>query len=646
MCGIAGLISRNYVTPEERARVSRMRDGLIHRGPDSAGEYRGPEIQLAVQRLAIIDIDGGDQPLYNEDRSLVLVANGEIYNYLELRDRLKSKGHHFTSSSDCEAILHCYEQYGDDFSQHLRGMFAFALWDEKRKKLILGRDPMGEKPLYLYEQDGRLLFASEMKALLRSGLVPFELDPVAINSYFHYQFVPEPRTALEGVRKLSAAHLLILHFDPWSIEERCYWRMEDSPPLDGDAPTLIREQLDRVGQSITTADVPVGVALSGGLDSSTVAAFAARHYAGELHAFSIGYQGRPEGCDERNEAQRFAQYLGMYFHEAEISTDDVAEFFGELQFWKDEPVADYAGHSYYAVMKLAREQGVPVVLQGQGGDELFWGYPQLRQAASETHAKQALASGLITAIPGYLSLNTDRASDSNRSSFWPNLGEVRYALGKMREHRNGPVDRMIFYDVSEDFIAASNEIPAIYTKEFTDAIGEADVSELSKVPLPWVDVDVTLTRLVSETYLRCNGICQGDRLAMASSVEMRLPFLDQEFVQTIIGLRKTRSDQQLQPKEWLRRAVAGVVPEWVLNRPKRGFTPPVHEWHTAIFSQHGSSLRNGFLTSRGVLNSESAHRLSVGPYPPGLSSPVSFKALVLEQWCREMSAVVNSAAVA
>ncbi|MEP6911286.1 MAG: asparagine synthase (glutamine-hydrolyzing) [bacterium] len=649
MCGISGIISRREIGLADAvpvaSRVAAMSRALIHRGPDGSGEYSAPHVILAARRLSIIDLEGGRQPLYNEDRSLALVANGEIYNHVELRTHLERRGHRFSTESDCETIVHAYEEYGLDCVDHLRGMFAFALWDERRRRLFLARDPMGEKPIYLYERDGQILFASEMKALLRSGLVPFELNPTAIDCYFHYQYVPEPRTVLKGVRKLAAAHLLTVDLDPWDVEEKCYWKMEDAIPIEGDAPALIRQELDAVGQFVTRADVPVGVALSGGLDSSTIAAFAARHCPGELHAFSIGYEGRPEGCDERTEARDLADHLGLHFHEAEVSTEEVGEFFSDLQFWRDDPIADYAGHSYYALMKLAREQGVPVVLQGQGGDELFWGYPQLRQAASETLAKQALSNGVLAALPKYLSLIAPaNFSDGTISAWTRAYGGIGYGLRRMRNHRTTPAAQMVFYDLSPDFNAAVDETPHLYSNEFARQLGESTAAALFTLPNPWPRVDVTLTRLVSDTYLRGNGVTQGDRLAMASSVEMRLPFLDRKLVETVIGLRKAHSDVRLPAKEWLRRAVAGVLPDWVLDRPKRGFAPPVGDWHAAIFAAHGHSLRDGYLVQSGVLTPANADRLSHGPFPAGLTSPISFKALVLEHWCRRMSAETDGVA--
>jgi asparagine synthase (glutamine-hydrolysing) len=638
MCGISGIISRAGIAPEDLMRVAAMNNALIHRGPDGSGEFHAPHVALAARRLSIIDLAGGGQPLYNEDRTLALVANGEIYNHTDLRRRLETRGHRFNTGSDCEAILHAYEEYELDCVNHLRGMFAFALWDGARRRLVLARDPMGEKPLYLRERDGRLIFASEMKALLRSGEVPFELDPEAVNLYFHYQYVPEPKTALRGVRKLDAAHLLVVDVEPWRVTQKRYWRMEDAPPIEGDAPALLREELETVSELVTRADVPVGVALSGGLDSSAVAALASRHRPGALHAFSVGYPGRPAGVDERDEACALARHLNLPFHEVEVETAELVSFFPELNYRRDDPIADYAGHSYYAVMRRAREAGVPVMLQGQGGDELFWGYPQLRQAARESLEKETLRAGGLRAPLRYLSPGAPASLSAHSLSAWArDLGGARSGLRRLREHRATPAGQLIFYDLSPDFRAATGHAGGFYGKAFAEQLAGDSATDLFTLPLPWDRVDVTLTRLISDTYLRANGVAQGDRLAMSSSVEMRLPLLDRKLVETVVGLRKARTDVRLPAKAWLRRAVEGVLPDWVLTRPKRGFAPPVAEWHAAIFAAHGDSLRDGYLLQTGVLNRQCAAQLARGAFPPEQTSPLSFKALVLEQWCRRMS---------
>ena len=636
MCGISGIVSREEITATEIERIQGVNQALLHRGPDGDGYYNDPHIALAMRRLSIIDLTGGWQPLYNEDRSLILVANGEIYNFVELRQQLQGKGHRFNTGSDCETILHLYEEHGIDCVQHLRGMFAFALWDSKRQRLLLARDRMGEKPLYLYEQNGQLLFASELKALLRSGMVPFELDPIAVDLYFHYQFVPEPMTPLKGVRKLDAAHLLIVDAVSWRIEERCYWNMEDAPPLEGDPARLIRDELETVSELIIRSDVPVGVALSGGLDSSAIAALAAAKYPGTMHAFSVGYPGRPSN-DERAEAQELADDLGMPFHDVELDTNSMVEFFPDLVCLRDDPIADISGYGYYAVSKLAREHGVPVMLQGQGGDELFWGYPWVQEAAWESLRKAALWRRGWRALPEYLDFNLPEGLSRRSLSLWiRSAGGTRPSLHHFRRHRAAPADQMVFYDLTPDFSIASSEVRQFYGKALVKQLNGSHATDLFTLPQPWPDVGVLLTRLICNTYLRENGITQGDRLSMASSIELRLPLVDHRLVETVIGLRKAQSDVMRPPKSWLRAALKGVLPERVMNRPKRGFAPPVREWHHRLFAAYGESLSDGFLTQHGILKQESGRLLAAGPYPPSAIAPISFKALVLEQWCRQM----------
>jgi asparagine synthase (glutamine-hydrolysing) len=641
MCGISGIISQAPLLPEQVVSVRAANSRLAHRGPDGAGEFQDVNVMLAMRRLSIIDLEGGWQPLYNEDRSLALVANGEIYNFIELRARLESQGHRFNTNSDCETILHLYEEYGLSCVEHLRGMFAFALWDAKRKRIVLARDRMGEKPLYLYEISGCLFFASELKALLASGLVPFELDPTTINLYFHYQYVPEPLTPLKGVRKLDAACLLTVDIDPWRVEERRYWRMEDAAPINGDPATLIRQQLETVSEIVIRSDVPVGISLSGGLDSSAVAALAARKYPGTMHAFSVGYPGRLEN-DERADARSLADQLEMPFHDVELTTSEMVSFFPELVYLSDDPIADMAGFGYYSVMKLAREHDVPVVLQGQGGDELFWGYDWVQTAAHASARKLHRTDHPIAALPQYLELSLPGGLSRVKLAEWVySVASLRNGWESLRRDTNSPPGQMVFYDLLADFRASMNAASTIYSPSFSEQINGNKPTSLFTFDRPWPNIDVTLTRLICDTYLRENGITQADRLAMASSIEMRLPLLDYRLVETVVGLRKVQTDVDKPPKAWLKEAIRDLLPESVINRRKRGFSPPVMEWHRALFAAHGASLRDGYLLQHDVLTEASAQHLSTGPFPSDNVAPVSFKALVLEQWCRQLAAMCN-----
>ena len=619
---------------------------MLHRGPDGYGEFpdwfepeAGPgNIFLAMRRLSIIDLEGGWQPLYNEDRSLVLVANGEVYNFIELREQLEGQGHRFNTRSDCECILHMYEQQGDRCVDHLRGMFAFALWDMRRRRLLLARDRMGEKPLYLACSDGRIIFASELKALVQGGVIPFELDPHAVHLYYHYGYVPEPITAVRGVRKLPAAHILTIDVDNWQINEHRYWHMEDAPPIEGDPATVIRREIDRIGELIIRSDVPVGVALSSGIDSSAIATLAAKKYPGTIHTFTVGYPGCPIQ-DECQEAKELAEHLKIPFHEIELSTSDLVSLFPKVNYYRDDPIADISGVSYYAVMKAAREQGVPVMLMGQGGDELFWGYRWMRDALMANQRKFALRRGGTGGLTEYLNITWPPYSYTMGLLWLKSLGGLISGWRQYRSDLTSPADRIVFYDSEPGFQLAARNISDSYTPSFREQIADIDPTAAFTRNNPESPLDVTLIRLISETYLMENGIAQGDRLSMASSVELRLPLVDYRLVETVMGLHKAHNVSQPQHKKWLQDAVREIVPTFVFSRKKRGFSPPWRSWNKALSEAYGDQLIDGYLVQSGVLSGDAAReqRRRLSPLQWGGPDKLSDKSLVLESWGRGMS---------
>lgn len=645
MCGICGILSKEGIEQVHLDSVHKMNTKLVHRGPDGSGFFSDEYIALAMRRLSIIDLQGGWQPLYNEDRNLVLIVNGEIYNFIELRFNLERKGHHFTTKSDCETILHLYEEYGVNFVQYLRGMYAFALWDIKYHRLILGRDRMGEKPLYLYEKENFLLFASELKAILSSGMVPFELDPNSINLFFHYQYVPEPRTPIKNVRKLPAGHILIIDLFSWKFSETCYWQMETVPPVTGNPGELIKQTLEEISEIIIRSDVPVGIALSGGLDSSAIAALIIKNYPETMHAFSVGYHGRPE-CDERSDAEVLADCLGMPFHDIELKTDDFVSNFPDIVYFCDDPIADISGYGYYSVMKLARKHNVPVILQGHGGDELFWGYPWVKNAVWKSLRKQKFLKKesffwkdyFIPALPTFYS--------PKKIFLWlRDFSGFHQVIEEYKRDKKSPIDQMVFIDEIPDFHSVEKFKGDFYSIEFNNKISKNEPYSIFTLPLPWKHVDIMITKLICHTYLLENGITQGDRLSMVSSVELRLPLVDYKLVETIIGLRKNYPDYSLPPKTWFKAALKGLVPDSIINRPKRGFSPPVKEWHIALFQKYGEFLKDGYLVSNSIIKANTGKFLSKGVYSFEESTSLSFKALVLELWCRKMNEIVVNSRV-
>ncbi|HEX5890146.1 MAG TPA: asparagine synthase C-terminal domain-containing protein, partial [Pyrinomonadaceae bacterium] len=359
-------------------------------------------------------------------------------------------------------------------------------------------------------------------------------------------------------------------------------------------------------------------------------------YRHTMHAFSVGYPGGLEN-DERQDARALADYLGMPFHDVELTTSEMISFFPELVFLRDDPIADIAGFGYYSVMKLAKEHNVPVVLQGQGGDELFWGYGWVQDAARASARKLQRANKPIGTLARYVVLDLPHGLSRMQLGEWAHrLGGLRDGWESLRRDRASSPDQMVFYDLVPDFCHSMTETRTIYNKSFREQMNGTTATSLFTFARPWPNIDVTLTRLICDTYLRENGVTQGDRLGMASSIEMRLPLLDHVLVETVIGLRKARTDVDQPPKAWLKAALKDVLPADVINRPKRGFSPPVMEWHRALFAVHGASLRDGYLYQNGVLTSESAAQLSSGPFPNNSTTPLSFKALVLEQWCQRM----------
>ena len=594
MCGIAGIISSQKLTENDVELGLRMRNTLHHRGPDTRGFHASPQTVLGICRLGIIDQETGDQPLWNEDGSIGLVANGEIYNFKELRYELERGGHVFRTGSDCETIVHLYEEHGPECVHRLRGMFAFALLDTRRKRVLLARDRMGEKPLYLHETPDRVYFSSELKTLLSTGIASSRLHPDAVCDYLFYGYIPEPLTVVDGVRKLPPAHYLIYDTETGRREETCYWRMEEAPPLSGDPVELIHGELDLVAELLIRSDVPIGIALSGGLDSSAVAALIATRYPGLLQAFCVGYEGRPPS-DERRDARRTADALGIPFHETEIRLGDMTGFFPELVSWLDDPIADFASFGYYAVMRLASEHGFRVMLSGSGGDELFWGYAWVRESV-----KQAMEAAMAQNSP---------------SSSLPGGASIP------------------FYDLAPDSRIADREVRYLLTDEVRSAVRR--LNPYGSVPSGSdLRPDIEITRMIYRSYLLENGIAQNDRLSMASSVEPRLPLLDYRFVETVMGLKKAESDALLEPKARFREAVSHLLPSDVLHRPKKGFSPPVIEWHQALMARYGGTLHDGYLVQEKVFVPERARGFTGDAFPPQAVIPLGYKALVLETWCR------------
>jgi asparagine synthase (glutamine-hydrolysing) len=651
MCGICGVVSSAPLGEAERDAVRAMNASLFRRGPDGEGFYEDTHVMLGMRRLAIIDLTGGWQPLFNEDKSIALVANGEVYNFVELRADLIARGHQPRTKSDCELPAHIYEDKGLEFVHDLRGMYAIALWDTRRHQLHLVRDRVGEKPLFLFEHTvppGRpnsgakvLYFASEMKALLASGVVKFELEPTAVDEFMHFQWVHDPRTAIKGVRKLPPASTLSIDVHNWQKTERVYWRMEDAPPISADPGPTIRAELDRVSELIIRSEVPVGVALSGGIDSSTVACLAASKYPGMMKAFSIGWSDAPQN-DERASARALAKRLGIPIHEIEIHPSEASAFFPQLSALMDDPIADIAGYAYYVLNKLSREHGCPVLLQGQGGDELFWGYPWARKALRETIYKLKHGRTRRTSLREALLPRDFSRGGLVELAF--RLGGTAFGWRQLRLPHDSNTDRAVFWDLMESFQTGAWGRQRVFTPAFRESLGDFDAAWPFTVKEPRPSPEVLLTKLQCAGYLLENGINQGDRLSMANSVELRLPLVDYKLIETVIGLRKAHpGDHEGGTKHWLRLAVQDVVPAEIFNRPKRGFNPPVTQWTTSLRNLYAADLRDGYLVQSGVITPEAAREMTRDTSRLSAWNQAFFKCLTLEMWSRGMMSAAQTA---
>lgn len=639
MCGIAGILSRTLV---KEAKLEISLKALAHRGPDNQGIWNDDYIHLGHTRLSILDLSPlGHQPMSYQDGRFVITFNGEIYNYIEIRAELAAKGYSFVSQTDTEVLLASYAHWGTQCLDKLRGMFAFAIWDRTAKKLFLARDRTGEKPLYYWFNDNEFYFTSELKALLKLLPQVPALDPIAIDLYLHYQYVPEPRTPLIGVYKLAAAHYLLITCEDWQIVQERYWSFAHIQAIEGDPIKLIRQELNQVIDLTLRSDVPVGIALSGGLDSGGIAALAAPKYKNKLQALSIGYEGRPP-CDERTQAAELAQWLGLEFRDIELRTTDLVDFFPELVRSIDDPIADIAAYGHFAVTQLAAHLGIKVILSGLGGDELFWGYAWVLDALLLAEKKLNFYSNLgnfqddflrlewLTQFPSYIRF----ANSPKIPSF------LRKTLQQGLEMSNAAPwypQQMPFYNVRLDFRHAWYHRQHLYTKEFLEQLPARNPYQPFVVPNEWTDIPNQICQLVFDTWLVSNCLSLGDRTSMASGVEVRIPLLDYKLIELVMGLRKAQPDYKYGQKYWLRSVLQDVLPEKVIQREKRGFEPPYGEWIKALLEKYGQFVVEGYLVQLGFFKSEYIEKLFKN-YRENYT--IVYKLIFLEmwyQWIREIN---------
>jgi asparagine synthase (glutamine-hydrolysing) len=571
MCGITGWANLDErMPPPDGARelLHAMCGRMTHRGPDSEGLMVSTGVALGMRRLAIIDLQTGEQPATDEDGAVSVILNGEIYNYRELRAQLEARGHQFRSASDTEVLPHLYEEYGTEMVSHLNGMFAFALWDARRRRLFIARDRFGEKPLYWGVFEGVFLFASEPKVLLAHPSVRPSLNINALRQYLSFDYVPAPLSIYEGIQKLPAAHHLTV--ESGSVEVRQYWRLSyrtrEPVPSEDEAARRLESLLAESVRMRLVSDVPLGVLLSGGVDSSAVAALAVRSSSETVKTFSISFA--ESSFDESAYARAVASFLGTDHHEERLSVDLAANLVGEIGSWMDEPLSDPSLLPTYLLSRFTRRH-VTVALGGDGGDELFAGYPmywghRLAQlyARVPRFARRALIEPAVRRLP----VNTKNISFDFKAR--------RFIAGAGHD------------DVARHHIWFGSFTPDEQTSLLTEDARRGssaediyrDARRLLEEECDADNVVECMQSLDTRLYLAEDILTKVDRASMAVSLEVRAPFLDPRVAEFAASLPAHYKLRGRKSKYILKRAVAPLLPPFVTRRSKKGFGVPVAEW--------------------------------------------------------------------
>ena len=582
MCGICGIFYFDRSRRVDATSLGAMTDRLAHRGPDDRGIWTNRNVGLGHRRLAIIDLStAGHQPLSNETGEIWISYNGEVYNFLELRKKLEIKGHQFVSKTDTEVIIHLYEEEGNRCLDYLRGMFAFALWDEKKQKLFLARDRMGQKPIYYYYDKEKVIFASEIKSLFYSGMVKKEIDYGAIYQYLHLGYVPHPKTGFKDIKKLPPGHHIILKDKKLELERYYYNEKNFETKLklnEKEISDQLVDKLKEVTKIRMIADVPIGLLLSGGVDSTAIATLASNAN-DRINTFTVGFE--DQFYDERKEAAAIATTLGSVHHEIFIKPD-VKSILPKIAEAYDEPFADPSAIPSYYISELASEH-VKVVLNGDGGDEIFAGYGEYIQG---------LVGSRLANIPSFICSICSKLLNQKSDGKLKSLAQV-LSLCK------NPIE----YIFAHLRLSLSNgKLNSILNPEFYVLVNKLNPVDHLIKNFKGIDNNDTINTMLAvdqRTFLPDDLLFKIDVATMAHGLEARSPFLDHqliEFVNRIPGNLKIRG---LGKKYILKRSMNGILPPEILKRPKHGFDVPVSEWLKDILKELCEDIiQNNYLISQ------------------------------------------------
>jgi asparagine synthase (glutamine-hydrolysing) len=631
MCGICGVVALDGARPASAEELRAMAVVIFHRGPDDEGFYSSAPVGFGFRRLSIVDLAGGHQPMSNEDGTIWIVFNGEIYNHAGYRAELERRGHRYSTRSDTETILHLYEEYGDDCVHHLRGMFAFALWDSNRKRLFCARDRLGIKPFYYAMHDGRFLFASEMKALFEfPGLKP-RMNRRALPEFFALGYISSPETMFESVCKLLPGHRLSLDLSRPGAAPRIeqYWDVDITPdtsiPSEAEYIRRFDELFTESVRLRLMSDVPLGVFLSGGLDSSAIAATMARMVPDRLKTFSVGY--KEDQFSELPYARLVAEHIGAEYNEILLGPEDFFGALPQLIWHEDEPLVWPSSVALNFVSRLARKKAI-VVLTGEGGDEIFAGY--LKYRATLFNLKFAPLYGKV--LPGGARRWVARSLESG---VLPE-GLARKLRHTFLYHPNRFEE--IYFDNWYSIFPQAQQAH-LFTRELAGELSGVDAYAGSMAYFPQNgDRETLLSRLLYldiKTYL-VELLMKQDQMSMAASIESRVPFLDHKLVEFAARIPAEHKVRFLSAKYLLRKTMAGRLPTAVLNRRKMGFPTPVKPWlRNQLFDRVAEILTDGRLEERKLLNASYVSDL-LDAHRRGRTDATDaiWRLLNFELWCR------------
>ncbi len=584
MCGICGVVLHDFSRSVDEHIIREMRDQMIHRGPDEAGLFVSGPVGLGHRRLSIIDLSSGQQPMKNEDGTIVLVYNGELYNYQSLREDLIAKGHQFKTRSDTEVIIHAYEEFAERCLEHFRGMFAFAIWDGKRRQLFAARDRLGKKPFYYAQWGETFLFASEIKAILAHPAARRELNVDALDLYFGFRYVPGPLTMFKGITKLQPGHFLIVK-DRAITTER-YWDLNTVETREISYETAEEEFTELLRESIRLrlmSEVPLGVFLSGGVDSSAVVALMSEIVREPIKTFSVGYTGSAAE-NEFEYAHMAAELYHTDHHEFRLTADDFLGFLPKLVWHLDEPIADASTIPLFFISQLAKEH-VTVVLSGEGADELLGGYYIYKKMLKLDNIRSLPGSGILA---GAASL-AGRLMDNRKIERYANL------LTLPLNQRYAGVSSVFSVDERKKLFEG---LPGVAPRSLADIVAPYYERVKGRKALD------RMLYLDTNVWLPDDLLMKADKMTMATSIEQRVPFLDHVLVEYAASLPVTFKIHGNETKYLLKRAMEGRLPRKLLYRTKKGFPVPISRWFREkadgvreVLLDEGSACRELFNTS-------------------------------------------------